>query len=264
MWALLLLAACHRPPASYPEAAVTLGWRLAPGMELTYRLTTRHEQGSETVVREETWTYLVRDVDDLGTSTLEGRIVALDARIEEDGDAIDPARMRGAIETERERLAADPVAFTLSMEGRIGTLDAPSWADGLPHRLLGLLLPPEPVREGDRWPDPAAGRPFVDLVPAGLAVDVNGVQRLEALSWEGHRHRWGLRGPWHLDAAISTEAIVRPDDARLPSLVLSGAATWNMDLGRLESRTLNIQERGGTSPGEAGSFVLSLEAVPLP
>jgi hypothetical protein len=233
-------------------------------MELTYRLTMRHVQGSETVVRQETWTYLVRDVDDLGTSTLEGRIVDLEARIEEDGEVIDPDRVHGAVAAERDRLAADPVAFTLSMEGRIATIDAPSWADGLPHRLLGLLLPTGPVHEGDRWPDPAAGRPFVDLVPAGLAVDVNGAQRLQALAWTGHRHGWRQRGPWHLDAAISTEAIVRPEDARLPTMVLAGDATWNLDLGRLESRAMRVEERGGTSPGEAGSFSLSLEAVPLP
>ncbi|MBN1335700.1 MAG: hypothetical protein JXB39_07040 [Deltaproteobacteria bacterium] len=261
---LLLLASCHRPPTSYPEEAITLGWRLAPGMELTYRLASRYAQGGQTVVREETWTYLVRSVDDLGSFSLEGRIVGLEARIEEQGTAMDSERVEAAIEAERERLTGDPVAFTLSMDGRIATLDAPSWADGLPHRLLGLRLPTDPVREGDRWPDPAAGRPFVDLVPAGLAVDVNGVHRLEALSWAGHQRRSRFRGPWHLDALFSTEAIVRPDDARVPALVLSGSATWNLDLGRLESRTLEVEERGGTSPGEAGAFSLRLEAVPLP
>jgi hypothetical protein len=254
----LLALACHTPPREVPIGEVSLGWRLAPGMELTYHLRTTHVVGSDTVLRDELWHYLVRRVDDRGTYSLEGRLEALDASIVSDGVPLDPAALAPAIDEELARL--EPISLSLSLDGRMDQLEAGSWSDALPHRLLALRLPSEPVQAGSRWNDAETARSFTSLIPAARDLDVAGTHRLEELRWHrGSRRPWAARG--ELVAVVSTEAMVRPDDARFPTLDIQGSTSWDLEAGRLLQRSLFICERGGTDPDQSGSLQIEMEWV---
>ncbi len=264
MYPWLLLLACRLPPSSMPESEVVLGWRLAPGMEISYRLRSTHQVELDTVVREETWSYLVRRVDSQGTATLEGRLQELDAAILNAGTPLEASAMAAAIDAERQRLGPQPVTMTLSLDGRVDRLEARDWADALPHRLLALQLPVGPVRVGDRWTDAETARSYARLVPAAEEVRFTGTHRLEQLALNRHLGTSGnlLTAPRHLDAEISTEALVLPEDARFPAVELEGISQWNLDAGRLDERVLHIYERGGTRPEQAGRLELELAWFP--
>ncbi len=257
----LLFLACHTPPREVPVGEVVLGWRLAPGMELAYRLRSTHSLGTDTVVREELWHYLVRRVDDQGTFTLEGHLERLDASILADGVPMEDEVLEAALEQERARLGLSPITLSLSLDGRIDHLETTGWSDALPHRLLALRLPGEPVLPGSRWNDTETARPFTRLVPSGLELDIAGTHRLEQLLWQP-ASRLGLRpSRARLVAELDTEAMVRPEDARVPTLDIHGAARWDLEGGRLATRSLSIGERGGTDPELTGSLQLELEWV---
>ncbi len=243
---------------------VALGWRLAPGMELAYRLRSTHILGADTVVREELWHYLVRRVDDEGTFTLEGHIESLDASIVSGGIPVDGEALDAALAEEWARLETEPVTLSLSLDGRIDHLEAPSWSDALPHRLLALRLPAGPVAPGSRWNDAETARAFTRLIPPGLEIDVAGTHRLERLEWQQSSRRHPALGRAGLVAELDTEAMVRPDDARIPTLDIHGTAHWNLDAGHLADRSLFVVERGGTDPEQSGSLQVELEWVNPP
>lgn len=257
----LLLMACHLPPREVPVGEVVLGWRLAPGMELAYHLRSIHSVGADTVVREELWHYLVRRVDDQGTFTLEGHLESLDASIVTDGVGMEEQALVAALADERTRLETSPITLSLSLDGRIDHLETTGWGDALPHRLLALRLPGEPVQPGGRWNDTETARPFTRLIPSGFELDIAGTHRLEQLHWQ-RGSRLGLQpARARLMAEIDTEAMVRPEDARIPTLDIHGSARWDLDAGHLASRSLFIGERGGIDPEQAGSLQLELEWV---
>lgn len=257
----LLFMACHTPPREVPVGEVVLGWRLAPGMELAYRLRTTHIMGTDTVVREEVWHYLVRRVDDEGTFTLEGHLEGLEASIVADGVPVGTEALAEALTEEWARLESTPVTLSLSLDGRIDHLEAHSWSDGLPHRLLALRLPAEAVQPGSRWNDAETARAFTRLVPAGQELDVAGTHRFEQLQWQ-RSGRWTPgRGRASLVAELDTEAMVRPEDARIPTLDIHGTACWNLEAGHLATRSLFVAERGGTDPEQTGSLQMELEWI---
>ncbi len=257
----LLITACHLPPRDVPVGAVTLGWRLAPGMELAYRLRSVHSVGDDTAVREEVWHYLVRSIDDQGTYVLEGHLESLDASIVADGAPVAPGTVLDAIERERARIEEDQLTMTLSLDGRIDQLEAPSWADALPHRLLALRLPAEPLAPGTRWNDTETARPFARLIPAGFDMDVAGTHRLTELSWQRDGGTVLRSGRPRLLAELDTQAMLRPEDARIPTLDIQGSSSWELEAGRLHHRSLQVSERGGTDPELSGSLLLELEWV---
>ncbi len=263
---MALLAACHVEPRDLPEAEIALGWRLAPGMELRYRLETRHSIALESSVRDETWHFLVRDVDDQGVFTLEGRLEALEVAFQHGDQALGDELLQEALQSERERLRCKGASFTLSMDGRMDRLDAGSWADALPHRLLALKLPEQPLTLGESWTDAETARPYATLLPSDIAVRVTGTHRLEELTWRRHLWRRGslFSAPSHLDAILRTEAMVLPEDARYPALDIRGDTSWNLDLGQMESRSVVVTERSGEGAGQTGTLALDLEWRPVP
>lgn len=258
-----VLLACRPLAPPIPDNPMVLGWRLAPGMELTYKLDTRQVTGQDEVRRSETWRYLVRSIDDSGVYLLEGRLVDLDASISHAGKEVDRSQIQGAVRSESRRLGDQPVTLSLSMDGRIDGVRVESWADSMPHRLLAMKLPEDAVKIGDRWSDPAASRPMGEIIPATERVDFNGTEQLESVRWaQDSSGALGLQTPsaW-LEASIQTSAVVIPKNSDIPSIDIEGSATWNLDRGLLMRRHIKVQERGGALTGQAGSFEMSLELV---
>ena len=212
---------------------VTLGWRLVPGMELTYACTTTYTQDQQRVeelARVEHWSYLVRDLDETGVASLEGRLTAFGAGLTVDGLEVGADQLAEGEAEEVERLSALTVELALAMDGR-AQVTTGSWADRLPHRQLGLTLPEIPVSVGDAWPDPSAARPYADLLPMGLELEISATSRLEDVVL-----RDGLT-----QAKIVTEGYVRPSDtSQAGGVFLDGAAWWDLRSGRLIERTLTL------------------------
>jgi hypothetical protein len=242
-------------------------------MELVYRIDSRHVLGEDEVRRSETWRYLVRSVSDGDVYEIEGRLSALTASITHAGHPMPKNQMDAAVRSERARLAAEPVTLSLSMDGRIDSLKAETWADALPHRLLALRLPLEPVGVGERWNDASDSRPLGDLVPTDQKLEFNGTQQFESLRWaDASRGRSdeiefpgalkgsGAGSAW-LEATLRSSAAVLPKNGDIPSLDIEGNSLWHLDLGLMLSRRLVIRERGGAATGLAGSMELSLQLV---
>jgi len=260
----LLFVACHLPPRSVPEGQVVLGWRLAPGMELAYRLRTTHTLAHDSVVREEVWRYLVRTADTDGTFVLEGQLQSLDATWLRDDVPLEGVTLESALAEERARLQEHGITAVLSIDGRIDRLDTGEWSDAVSQRLLALRLPLEPVEPGARWNETDTARVFTRLVPTGQGVTLGGTERLERLRWERTPAHFPRRSTTFLAAEISCEGMLRPDDARYPTVDIQGEALWDLEAGHLAARTLHVAERGGTRPEQTGTLTLELEWVGLP
>jgi hypothetical protein len=257
----LLLVACHLPPQPVPEGQVVLGWRLAPGMELAYRMRSTHTLARDSVVREEVWHYLVRAADADGTFVLEGHMETLDAAWLRDDLPLEGVALESALAEERARLQEHGITAVLSIDGRLDRLDTAEWSDAVSQRLLGLHLPVEPVEPGARWNETDTARVFTRLVPAGQDVTLGGTERLESLRWERRPARFPRPPATFLAAEITCEAMLRPEDARYPTVDIQGEAIWDLEVGHLATRTLTVAERGGTRPEQTGTLTLELEWV---
>lgn len=251
-WALLWLTACTGGTGvdALPAATTVLGWRLVPGQQLRYRLTTAWEATDQQRTRVEEWTYEVSAVDGRGDATLEGRLTAFGVALDAQGAALQEDRYHRAREAERDRRSAEPVTLTLSMDGRLVELSAGAWSDALPHRLLGLRLPEEAVDPGDDWPDPTLARPFADLWPPSVDLEVDG--------------RHGLEGLYRLDGApmakVTSHGAAGPGDGDLPPISLGGESWWDLRQGRLHSRVLDVNWETTEAQGP-GDLRLSLETL---
>jgi len=255
---LTLLSACHHVETPAPDQATTLGWRLAPGTSLSYRYLTLLNLDGDAVTRREEWRYLVRSADEKGSFAMEGHFVTLGASITHDEKSLGDAAIRTPLRTERERLGAETVRFTLSLDGRMDDVDAGTWSDAMVHRLLNLRLPVDPIRIGEQWPDPSVARPFSDPIPSTILVQVSGTQRLTSISSTHHRAKslFGPDSPPHIHAIIETSAAVLPEDARFPAMDIEGRTEWDLAAGVLEHRTLDVHQRGGDTTGESGNLHL--------
>ncbi len=255
----LFLTACHHKSPGMPEAAITLGWRLAPGMEIRYDTHSVYSVGEDTIERQESWTYLVRAVDGRGNYALEAHITHLDASISHAGQRILESELKQAIAQERIRLDLSPVHLHLSMDGRMDSIEASRWSDTCPHRLLALLLPAHPILPGARWADPATARPLSHFTPSDVELKVSGTQQMKDLRWNRHRGKHAISAlPTHLDAEIHTSAVVLPDDARFPAIEIDGDTEWNLDKGLMDHRWISIRLRGGKGYEETGSLFMEM------
>ena len=251
---LLLLVACRPPeawrPALIPPESVVMGWRLVPGTSLTYALTSRYDTDSTERVRTEQWSYLVRDVDAEGKAELEATLVGFGAELREAGVSPDAGTLETAIDRERERLSDTTTTFTLSMDGRLEILEG-SWADRVPHRLLGLILPERELRPGENWSDPTVSRAYADLLPVGMELELSGTHRLDGLYDRDGR----------IQARIRTQGAVRPVDSTNPgTLWLKGDTWWDLQGGYLEERTLEVSLLGARAD-EPGPLKLEARRI---
>ncbi len=233
-----------------PAAESVLGWRLVPGQQLRYRLTTAWEAQDQVRTRVEEWQYEVTQVDGRGDAWLEGRLTAFGVALDALGGPVDEDRYLRARQAERDRRSAEPVSLVLSMDGRLVDLAAGPWSDALPHRLLGLRLPQQGVSPGDDWPDPTLARPFADLWPPSVDLEV-----------DGHH---ALSGLFRVDGApmakVHSEGAAGPGAGDLPPIGLSGDSWWNLRLGRLHARDLAVDWETTETQGP-GQLLLSLETL---
>ncbi len=250
---LLAIGCAGRRAPAPEEGATILGWRLVPGMELSYAFDSTYLNGGEGVERLERWSYLVRAVDERGAARLEGRLTGFGAGVSLGGVYLDAAQVESGRRREVERLAEEPAELSLSMDGRV-QIGWGSWADRLPHQLLGLPLPERPVLPGDTWASPAVLRPYADLLPVGLELELSATSRLEAIAV-----RDGIT-----QARISTSGELRPADAELTGgVALRGEAWWDLRAGRLTERSAELWPI--TEPaeiGEAERLRLTLRLAP--
>jgi hypothetical protein len=251
-WTLLWLTACAGGSGieALPAAQAVLGWRLVPGQQLRYRLTTSWIAPDQERTRVEEWVYEVTQVNGRGDAWLQGHLTAFGVAMDAQGELVDESRYLLARQAERDRRSAEPVTLTLSMDGRLFDLSAGTWSDALPHRLLGLRLPEAGVSPGDNWPDPTLARPFADLWPASVDLEVDG--------------RHGLEGLYRVDGApmarVTSKGAAGPSAGDLPPIALSGESWWDLRLGKLHERNLRAtwQTTDVQSPGD---LHLSLESL---
>jgi hypothetical protein len=232
-----------------PNAPITLGWRLVPGVEIDVDVQTTHTVGDDRVWRQEGWRYLVRDMDDRGGLTLEGRLTQLSGTLSHDEKAISSDALHRALRTERERLGSPGIRLHIAMDGTVSDLDASAWDDALGHSLLSLALPSTPVRPGDSWEDLAPARVVSTLLPANVGVSYASRQHFKGLIHEN--------GRWL--AQIGYEGRVIPDDDKIPALVLWGTTYWDLSRGMLRRRELVLTQPNGRSNAQAETGALTVQ-----
>jgi hypothetical protein len=229
-----LLGACaHLPSAGstvkVPEEAV-LGWRLVPGQELSYAHSVRLLRGNDEVGRTEHWTYLVREVNEQGVALLEGRLTGFGAVLRLDDVVVPDVELLLAQTKERERLQEARVWVSLGMDGRLHGVDGLPWEDTLSHHLLGIYFPSDALVVGERWSDPGAISPYVQLVAPQVAILPTAHQQLISIEAEE-----GV-----VFAEIESEGAVILGGEEVPRLILRGRAQWDLVSGALETRRLEL------------------------
>ncbi len=245
----ILIAACawRGPPAPPTVSAMVLGWRLVPGQSLTYNYTTTYTTHDQETVRVEQWTYLVLSQEGDGVSRLEATLTGFGAGLEREGASVEEALIADARSQERARMASQTVQVELSMDGEIRSVDAKRWADRVPHQMLGLRLPADPVAPGEGWADPADARPWADPLPPEIELVIEHSHTFESLEIRDGR----------LMARLSTRGALRPaeppSDGSFTGIRLEGQTLWDVQAGRLTERTLEIRV-GGDFTGEPGAL----------
>jgi hypothetical protein len=200
------------------------------GEQFTYEITTRLTSGENETVRQEHWTYLVRDVDEFGVFTLRGVLTAFGVNSRLNGVEASPSNMDSATASELERLSGLEVLMGLSMDGRVTWSEGLAWADNLPHTLIGLPLPVSAVVPGAIWSDPSGLRPLAGVFPDDLGVDLEEEHQFEGLISVGG----------DLRATIVTEGVMRPEALLVPVVRVQGRSVWSLSRGILLSRTWTV------------------------
>lgn len=242
-------AARNKGPRSLPiTEPMVLGWRLVPGDQLVYDHSVIWQASpKESSRRVERWTYLVRDVDPQGIATLEGSLTAMGVEQILDGRITPEPLLTLALSEEKERLSQDSVQVLLAMDGRLVGVRGVSWSDSLSHRLLGLQLSGEGITEQSTWPDPVLARPYADLLPVSLDVEVSGSHRVAGL--------YDDQGELRL--SLLSEGLVRSTNGG-PQVELEGQGWWDPQTGRLVSRELTARV-GNLSTTDPGSLTIELK-----
>lgn len=239
----------NKGPRSLPiSEPMVLGWRLVPGDQLVYDHSVIWQAGPQKSTRRvERWTYLVRAVDSQGIATLEGSLTALGVEQILDGQVTPEPLLTLALSEEKERLSQDSVQILLAMDGRLVEVTGVSWSDSLSHRLLGLQLSGEGIVEQSTWPDPVLARPYADLLPMSLDVEVSGSHRVAGL--------YDDQGELRL--SLLSEGLVRSTNGG-PQIELEGQGWWDPQTGRLVYRELTARI-GNLSTTDPGTLTIELE-----
>jgi hypothetical protein len=160
--------------------AVRLGWRWVPGTRMTWR--TRVERHVDDVVwsRAEEWAYTARELDPSGVVHLDGRLVGFGASVSVGGHALPDERLEDARAAAR---AATPeaVEVDLRLSGPIVRCSLEGFEPALPHRLLAVHFPVDPVRPGASWVDGGLARAFEGVLPLDVDVRVDAAATLRLL-----------------------------------------------------------------------------------
>jgi hypothetical protein len=170
-------------PISRPKVgiqAVRLGWRWVPGTRMVWRTRIERHVESVTWSRAEDWAYTARDLDPSGIVHLEGRLVGFGASVSEDGEALPEARLADARAEARAR-TIETVDLDLRLSGPLIGCSAEEFGAALPHRLLGVHFPVDPVRPGESWSDAGLARAFEQVLPLDVEVGVDATATLRLL-----------------------------------------------------------------------------------
>lgn len=229
-------------------AKVRLGWRWIPGTAYTFDSIITRNTGDVLITRGESWTYTARELDSNGVVLLQGMLGGFGAVIEVNGDPLPEPRMRPAREAARDATPTE-VELRMRLTGRLISCSIEDFAGSLPHRLLAMHMPSDPVPPGTSWEDPALALAFAQLIPVELPVRITASTTLSRFGevekgWEARLDH---------QAAISTT-----DDG--PAVLISGYSTWDADLGALTSRRLDVhlEPEDVTSKARLGSLRIEL------
>lgn len=221
----------RRPPADLSglAAAVRLGWRWVPGTSFTFHSVVTRTSGAVAVARGEAWTYTALDLDPTGVVTLHGALVGFGATVTERGEEIEDPSLKAAREKARAE-APTEVDMRLRLTGRLVDCSDESFASGLPHRLLGMRLPADPVAPGAVWDDPSFALAFARLLPVELPVRV--ASRTTFRAFEEGERGW--------QAHLEHQGTVFTTDGG-PVLRVNGSTLWDADPGAIASRRIEVR-----------------------
>lgn len=241
------------PPAPSRDLGgpVRLGWRWVPGVRHTYRSVVSREVDDLVLRRAEDWSYTAVELDSAGVVHLEGKLVGFGATVVQGTDALSDKRLDDAREAAR---AATPTAVSLSLRlsGRLVACSLPGFAEGLPHRLLALHFPAEPVFPGASWTDAGLLRAFDGALPVDVDARAEATTTLGAVVPVGEAWR----------ATLSHVGRIQAGDLG-PALELVGTSAWDTEPGVLSTRRIEARWRPD-SPAQGrpvGTLVATLERL---
>lgn len=234
---LVMPAWARRGEAVATPDALRLGWRWIPGDTLVYETLTTYRRPGSTSERLERWSYLVVDRT-REIASLEGHLIGL-------GGARDASPPTAALGAERRRGAS--IQLRLGVDGRlrprpsdacetIGEASADCFEHQLPHRLLALPLPTEPVRIGRSWSDPELQAAFAPL----LGAPDRPLERSTGSCALSEIYR---RPDGDLRADLRTTVLLRAGSGL--ALRAEGRSSWDPDRGVLAERRIEARV-GGT------------------
>lgn len=233
---LAAVGACARrapspTAADLPADSIRLGWRWAPGLRRAWRTTLTHTQGDWTATTTEEWVYLATELSPGGVVQLTGELRGLGGGLRHPQEPTDPA-LKDAV---RQPSSPGPVRVELRLNGRIERCSVSGFAAELPHRLLGLQLPTDPLPLGQVWNEHGLARAFALAIPPEIDVTSTSWARLADLSGSAQ-------------ARLTHQATLRTH--RLgPGVEVQGETLWDLDQGSIERRELHarlLQSPGST------------------
>lgn len=239
-------------PTPEPVGRARLGWRWVPGTTMSWTTRVERRVGRVTSTRVTTWAYTALSLPPDGVVRLEGHLRAFGATVLVDGVPLPDDRVAPAADAVR-RGAREHIRLALRLSGRLLDVPDDDLDELLPHRMLGLHLPTEPVDVGAAWSDPALVLPFAALLPATARVRATGTSRLTDL----HSARSGWEAVLDQRGTVSVEGVG-------PRLELAGRATWATDPGRLMTRDLEVRavpervDSDRTDPSRAGILRITM------
>lgn len=234
------LAGCPRRPGSTSPsevpATLRLGWRWSPGLARAWRVTTVREAGAWTTSRTEAWRYLAVDVAPSGVVSLEATLLGVGGEARH-GEEPEPAVTRAV------KAVDDPVPIVLAMQvhGHLEACSAEGFAEGLPHRLLGLHLPAEPVPVGASWADPGLLRAFAEALPMDVPLRTEATTRLTDLVVADDTSGDTMQVTLRHRATLRTPGLG-------PGIALSGTTQWDPSTGSVLRRELLARFVGTEGP----------------
>ncbi len=230
-------AACQHPAAlqSIPDAVIDpagpirLGWRWVPGVRMTFRTLIHRDVGPVTWTRAEDWQYTARTLDSSGIAALDGRLVGFGASVSADGHALEEDKLDHARDAAR-RATPDSVSVSIRLSGPIVSCSARGFGLSLPHRMLAIHFPAEPLRVGDAWDEDGLARAFAPILP--LDVDVATLTSARLSGVEPSGDAWRATIDHHARLGIGEVG---------PGVTVEGTTTWDTGLGAIRSRKLHAR-----------------------
>jgi len=182
---------------------------------------------------------------------LEGRLSGFGAGAHVQERPVEKHKLASAIHGEKERMLKQ-ATIEITMNGRIIEPASTEFESGLPHRMLDLALPTDPVLPHTRWATDQVLLPFADLLPDGLRTTHAAASRIISL-----RHVERM-----VTATIETSGAIHAENGET-FLGVHGLTIWNAEHGHLMERTLRVHlpEIQGTRFVDPGVLHITTQLV---